>query len=114
MRGETRNKHGPELNKSPWVESGDAEPWMDAGRTARISSSCLGEQLGSIMRCANSLWFGFLLGRRGQMLCSVAAVGFQPLGCISGLSLPLCDAPFGGEQAAGKEVENCWMSLLAT
>lgn len=86
----------PELNKSRWVESGDTEPWMDAGRTARTSSSCLEEQLGSIMHCANSLWFGFPLGRRGQILYSVAAVGFQPLGCVSGLSLPLCDAPFWG------------------
>lgn len=110
--GETHKKHDPDLNKSHWVESGDAEPWMDARRTARTSSSCLGEQLGSITRCANSLWFGFPLRRRGQMLCSEAAMGSQPLGCISGLNLPLCDAPFGGGQAAGKGVGSCWMSLL--
>lgn len=112
--GETRKKHDPELNRSRWVESGDTEPWMDAGRTARTSSSCLGEQLGSITRCANGLWFGFPLARRGQMLCSEAAVGFQPLGSISGLNPPLCDAPFGGRQAAEKGVGNCWMSLGPT
>lgn len=94
MRGKhAKNTTQNWTNHAGWSLGTQSPGWMLRGRHEHLPPALENNWVRLHVVQTRS---GLVSPSEGEGRCSEAAVGFQPLGCASGLSLPHCDAPFWG------------------